>query len=159
MNPYAHHLVDRELDEVLTTTPSLLHKLACALTPGQLEAPYAPGKWSPRQILAHLADCELVYSFRLRQILAEENPTLQPFDQAAWANRYAAYEVPAAIALFQGNREWNLALLSTVTPADFARPGLHPERGPVTFQTIVETMAGHDLNHLQQLQIVVNQPV
>ncbi len=152
MNPYAHHLADRQLDEVLTATPKLLHDIACTLSPEQLEAPYAPGKWSPRQILAHMADCELAFSFRLRQMLAEDNPTLQPFDQTAWSTRYAPYEVPMALSLFCANRDWNLALLTTITPADLARPGLHPERGPITFQTILETMAGHDLNHLKQLQ-------
>ncbi len=154
MNPYAHHLADRALDQVLSTTPQRLHELACALTPEQLEGPLAPGKWSPRQILAHFADCELAFSWRLRQILAEQNPTLQPFDQDAWSKRYAAYEVPAALALFRANRDWNLALMSTATPEDLERPGFHPERGPITFQTILETMAGHDLHHLKQLQAV-----
>ena len=152
MNPYAHHLAGRDLDEVLTSTPVRLHALACALTPEQLEVPIAPGKWSPRQIFAHLADCELSFSFRLRQILAEDSPILQPFDQAAWATRYQAYETPAALALFRANREWNLALLTTLSPADLTRPALHPERGPVTFQTTLETMAGHDLNHLHPLE-------
>ncbi len=156
MNPYAHHLADRPLDEVLTSTPARLHEAACALTPEQLEAPIAPGKWSPRQILAHLADCELAFSWRLRQVLATEPggppATLQPFDQAAWATRYQAYETPAALALFRATREWNLALLSTLEPEDLLREGFHPERGLITFQTILETMAGHDLNHLKQLQ-------
>ncbi len=168
MNPYAHHLANRRLDEVLTTTPRLLHEAACALTPEQLEAPFAPAvdgktKWSPRQILAHLADCELAFSWRLRQVLANPAgappPLLQPFDQEAWATRYQPCEVPAALALFRTSREWNLALLTTVTPEDLTRQGLHPERGLLTFQTLLETMAGHDLNHLKQLQSAAAQPV
>ena len=57
----------------------LLHQAACALTPEQVEVPIAPGKWSVREVVAHLADCELVFSFRLRQTLAEEAPVIQPF--------------------------------------------------------------------------------
>ena len=161
VNPYAHHLADRRLGEVLTTTPGLLHELACALTPEQLEAPIAPGKWSPRQILAHLADCELAFSWRLRQVLAGSPgappPVLQPFDQTEWATRYQAYETPAALALFRNAREWNLALLTTLASADFQKEGLHPERGLLTFQTLLETMAGHDLNHLKQLQAAASE--
>lgn len=163
MNPYAHHLAERPLDEVLTATPAALQSAAHALTPEQLETPIAPGKWSPRQILAHMADCELAFSFRLRQVLAAPDPagpplTLQPFDQDHWATRYRAYTAGAALELFTSARAWNLALLTTVEPDDLKREGFHPERGLLTFQTLLETIAGHDLNHLKQLQSLAAGP-
>ena len=156
LNPYARASNGLDPIPVLSTTADTLESIACSLTPEQLDTPQAPGKWSPRELLAHLADCELAFSFRLRQTLAGladgTTPILQPFDQDAWATHYAAYTVPAALALFRAARDWNLALLTTVTPADAARPAQHPERGKMTFQIIVETMAGHDRHHLKQLE-------
>ena len=154
LNPYAPFLANLNPILVLADTPTRLAGFALALTPEQLETRRAPGKWSPREILAHLADCELVFAFRLRQTLAIPNPIIQPFDQDAWAQRYRAYDVPTALTLFANLRAWNLALLTTVSPAEHTLPTHHPERGQMTFQTILETMAGHDLNHLQQLESI-----
>ena len=122
--------------------PGLLHQACCELTPEQIEAPIALGKWSPREIAAHLADCELVFSFRLRQTLAPApgaSPAIiQPFDQEAWAQRYAAYDLPAALELFRAARAWNLKLIGSLGEADLNRETTHPERGTLTFQTILE---------------------
>jgi hypothetical protein len=149
MNPYAQHLAGRDPHSILahTTTElrTTLHKIA------DPEAHPAPGKWSAKEILSHLADCEIVFAFRLRQTLAETNHTIQPFDQDQWATRYASYNAEEALGLFAVTRHWNLSLLKHVTPEDLAKPVTHPERGGMTFQTIVETMAGHDANHLLQL--------
>ena len=121
----------------------------------QIEAPIAAGKWSPREIVAHLADCELVFSFRLRQTLAMPSPVIQPFDQDEWAKRYAAYDIASALEMFRAARGWNVKLIGGLSEADWQREMTHPERGTMTFQTVVETMAGHDNNHLQQLQSVL----
>ena len=159
LNPYARFLADQDPRAVLAATPGLVHQALCAMTPEQVEAPYAAPvagkqKWSPREIVAHLADCELAFAFRLRQTLAEDAPILQPFDQELWAHNYAAYDLPSALETFRASRAWNLRLIGSLSAAAFARPVTHPERGTMTFQTIIETMAGHDLNHLQQLQSV-----
>ena len=154
VNPYAENLGEQDARAVLAATPGLLHQAACALTPEQFEAPIAPGKWSVREIVAHLADCEIAFSFRLRQVLAEPGIVLQPFDQTLWAKHYAGYDVPAGLELFRAARGWNLKLVGGLGPADFERAGSHPERGVVSFQRILETMAGHDLNHLVQVQRV-----
>ncbi len=154
LNPYASFLAEQNPRAVLAASPGLIHQAVCRLTPEQIAAPIAPGKWSPCQIVAHLADCELDDSVRLRQTLATVNPVVQPFDQDAWAARYAAYTLPAALELFRAAREWNLKLIGACSPADFLRELTHPERGTMTFQVMLETMAGHDLNHLAQLQQV-----
>ncbi len=158
LNPYAPYLAGQEPLPVLTATPGRLDALACGMTREQLDASPAPGKWSPREILAHLADCEVVFCFRLRQTLAAPvdlpHPVIQPFDQERWAQRYAAYDVPSALALFRAAREWNLRLLGGVSASEMERVTTHPERGTMTFRTIVETMAGHDINHLQQLEAI-----
>lgn len=113
---------------------------------------YAPGKWTGKQILAHLADAEIGIAFRIRQVLSQDNHTIQPFDESAWARRYDNVDVEAALASFLALRRWNLALFRTLGPADLAREAVHPERGPETLDTIVRLLAGHDLNHLAQLE-------
>jgi uncharacterized damage-inducible protein DinB len=152
LNPYAKFLDGKEPIPVLTTTAGNLHSLTAPLSPAQIDRSPALGKWSIREILAHLADCELVFCFRLRQTLAEDHSIIQPFDQERWAQRYAAYNFDSALALFEAARNWNLRLLLTISEDDRRHPTTHPERGTMTFWTIVETMAGHDINHMQQIE-------
>ena len=117
-----------------------------------MERSLAPGKWTVRQILCHLADCEIAFAFRWRQALAEENHVVQPFDQDHWASRYASLSADGALRTFVALRRWNVLLLEKLSAADWERGVTHPERGRQTFRTLVETMAGHDLNHLAQLE-------
>jgi uncharacterized damage-inducible protein DinB len=152
LNPYEKFLGDEDPVAVLFATPNRLEKLVAELSDARIEAAPAPGKWSIREIVAHLADCELVFAFRLRQTLASEHAVIQPFDQGVWGERYAAYDFATALEMFLATREWNLKLLATVSPADRRKPTTHPERGTMTFWTIVETMAGHDVNHLEQIE-------
>jgi uncharacterized damage-inducible protein DinB len=154
LNPYAKFVGEQDKLAILAATPDLLHEALCKLTPEQTAAPIAPGKWSPCQIAAHLADCELVFSFRLRQTLAEDAPIVQPFDQDKWAKQYASYDLPLAMSLFCAARAWNMKLVAGLTELDYTRQMTHPERGTMTFDTLLETMAGHDLNHLRQVQAV-----
>jgi uncharacterized damage-inducible protein DinB len=156
LNPYAKFLDGRDPIPVITSTADHLRALTESLSPAQADAPPAPGKWSVREIISHHADCELVFSFRLRQTLSEEHAIIQPFDQETWSKRYAAYDLPSALALFTATRNWNLKLLTTVDEADRHRPTTHPERGTMILWTIVETMAGHDINHLQQLERIAS---
>ncbi len=154
LNPYEKYLDGRPLDAILASTTEQLGALIAAIGPEKSAARPAPDKWSPAEILCHLADCELVFAFRLRQTLAEDAPTVQPFDQEKWAETYPAIGAEQALATFSALRRWNLLLLAAALPAAANRPVTHPERGQMTFQTIVGTMAGHDLNHLAQLQIM-----
>jgi uncharacterized damage-inducible protein DinB len=152
LNPYEKFLAGQEPIPVLTSTADRLYALTTPLSGAQIDRPVAPGKWSIREIAAHLADCELVFSFRLRQTLSQKHALIRPFDQEAWATRYAAYDLDSALSLFKAARNWNLRLLTTVTEEDRHHPTTHPERGTMTFWAIVETMAGHDINHLQQIE-------
>ncbi|MBZ5622173.1 MAG: DinB family protein [Acidobacteriia bacterium] len=157
VNPYASFLGDRKPREVIAETSQRLASLAERLGPDGLERSLAPGKWPARAILCHLADCETVFAFRLRQALAEPHHIIQPFDQDAWATRYASLDAEAALAVFSAVRKWNLALLDAVTPEQLSKTLHHPERGDMTFQTVIETMGGHDLNHLRQLETIASQ--
>ena len=152
LNPYERFMAGRDPISIIAATPAQLTKLADRLPPDQLALRIPQGKWNAREIVAHLADCELVFSFRMRQTLADDHPTLQPFDQDRWAARYANCDMTSALSLFGAARNWNLLLLAGVSEAERTRPATHPERGTMTLWTIVETMAGHDLNHLQQIE-------
>ena len=152
LNPYAKFLGDRDPIEVLEMTWVHLVRLFERMPEDEIKLRPPAGRWSAREIVVHLADCELVFSFRLRQTLAEDNYVIQPFDQDRWAARYATFDRSTALRLFSAARDSNLILLNEVTPAEWDRPVNHPERGTMTFRTIVETMAGHDLNHLAQLE-------
>ena len=154
LNPYDKFVAGHAPDAILAATPAKLAALLQAIGTAKAAVPLAPGKWSPAQILAHLADCEIAFGFRLRQTLAEDNHVIQPFDQDKWAATYRDVSATQALATFTALRAWNLTLIRTALPASAAKPANHPERGSMTFLTIVETMAGHDLNHIAQLQTV-----
>ena len=159
MNPYAPHLGDRDPLAVIAATPKRLQSLLDTIGAERAGRSPAPGKWSAREILCHLADCEVVFAFRLRQTLAEAHHVIQPFDQEKWASTYGAYDAGAALDVFSSVRRWNLALIRGTAPGALSKPVTHPERGDMTFQVLVETMAGHDLNHLRQIESMAGQAV
>jgi uncharacterized damage-inducible protein DinB len=153
MNPYASFLGAKDPHEVIAATCNRLNDFVGALGPKVDVAP-APGKWSAREIVCHLADTELVFAFRLRQSLAEPLHVIQPFDQDKWAERYAIYDAASALEIFKAVREWNLKLIASLTSEEKLKKLTHPERGEMTLGVIVETMAGHDLNHLAQIEAI-----
>ena len=162
LNPYASYLNGQDPITVLTATSDRIRTLTAGLDKAQINARPNPRKWSIREIAAHLADCEIVFSFRLRQTLAppleQPHAIIQPFDQDAWAQRYSAYQLEPALALFQAARNWNLLFFNTVSHEDRHRRTTHPERGTMNLWTIIETMGGHDINHLQQIERLAATP-
>ena len=156
MNPYASYLGDRDPVQTIAATSERLGALVTALGAAGTGQALAPGKWSVREILCHLADTELVFAVRLRQTLAEPHHVIQPFDQDQWAATYPPFDAHSALAVFTTVRNWNLKLIDTVPASAFSKPVTHPERGEMTFRTIVETMAGHDLNHLGQIETIAS---
>jgi hypothetical protein len=114
-----------------------------------------PEKWCILEILGHLADIEIVYAHRLRQMLADEKPVLAPMDQDVWAKNLGYLEMPAAelVALYGLNRHYTLRLLRRLKPADLERSAFHPElQKSVPVSRIVEQMSGHGANHLVQIE-------
>src|SRR5579863_7126343 len=139
-NPYASQLGGRDPFEVTRATPVRLENLLHVLGPEKINVAPAPGKWSVRDILCHLADCEIVFAFRLRQALAEDHHVIQPFDQDRWAVTYGHFDARTALATFSTVRQWNLALIAGLKAEDFNKPLNHPERGDMTLSVVVETM-------------------
>jgi len=154
MNPYASFLGERDPFAVIESTSRRLSEIVAQLPTGRVEWRPAPGKWNVREILCHLADCEIAFAFRLRQTLAEPHHVIQPFDQELWAGTYGGLTLRGALSAFSALREWDLALISTTPAEGMHKKVTHPERGEMTFGVIVETMAGHDLNHLLQLEAI-----
>jgi hypothetical protein len=148
------HLGDRPPVASLEETSTRIRDLAQRLGGAGMARSYGPGKWTGAQVLCHLADAEIAIGFRLRQALSEENHTIQPFDQERWADRYPALDGALAARTFFALRQWNLALIKSLTPTDLERPAYHPERGPEPVGHIIKMLAGHDLNHLAQLDQV-----
>jgi hypothetical protein len=145
-------LGERNPIESMAETAARVEALARKLGAERLSKSWGPGKWTGKQILAHLADAEVGIGFRIRQVLSQEGHRIQPFDESAWARRYENVDHEAALASFLALRRWNLALLRALGPDELAREAFHPERGPETLGTIVRLLAGHDLNHLAQLE-------
>jgi hypothetical protein len=156
-NPYAAKLGSRDEKEVIAASPARLSALLEKIGSNRVESKLGPGKWSVREILCHLADTEIAFSFRLRQILAEPDHVIQPFDQDQWARHYRKCSAQQALEVFTALRQWNTSLVSGVSRSEWSKAATHPERGALTFATIVQTMAGHDLNHLEQLEKIAAQ--
>jgi len=151
LNPYAGDLGERDPVGVIAQTPVRLAQVVDGLSTAEIEARPAPGKWCVREVVAHLADCEIAFGFRLRQSFGGQS-LLQPFDQDAWARAYAGLPVEQALATFTALRAWNVLFVRGLSEADKQLPAVHPERGEMRLWTIVETMAGHDLHHLAELK-------
>jgi hypothetical protein len=143
--------------EVLERTPSLLRQRLAGVPAGQLAIPEAPGKWSVRQVLQHLADSELVGGFRFRMILAHDRPPLVGYDQDLWAARlhYERADPQVALNEFETLRRANVRLLTGLPPEDLQRVGVHAERGDESVDRLLKLYAGHDLLHLRQVDRIL----
>src|SRR5215475_1775026 len=129
MNPYASFLGDRDPLQVIAGTAKQLSSLMETIGAQRAEQAPAPGKWSAAEILCHLADCEAVFAYRLRQAATQDFHVIQPFDQDAWAAGYGAIDPEFALAVFTAVRRWNVALFERMTAAEMERKLNHPERG------------------------------
>jgi hypothetical protein len=150
-------LGDRDPMTVLRATEKALRDAIEAVPPAVLRRPEKPGKWSALEVLQHLADSELVWSYRMRLVAAEDRPTLTGYDQDAWVTGlgYRDVDPDDALEQFALLRRLNLRLLDGLPPEGLARVGVHNERGDESLGHMVRLYAGHDLVHLRQLERVL----
>jgi uncharacterized damage-inducible protein DinB len=142
--------------EVQKSTAEKLSKLIHGLDKPKLTRRPAPNKWSISEILAHLADAEIVGAWRLRSVLAQNGTTIQAFDQNAWAGafNYQQQDALASLETFRVLRASSLALLASIPKELWENYGTHSERGKETVAHIVRMYAAHDLNHLRQVEAI-----
>jgi len=146
-------LGDRNPLEVLEQTASTLAEIVRTHSETVLRTRPFEGKWTPNEIIGHLADCEWVYGYRLRLILCEDNPIIPGTNQDLWvaAQRHNEREPSELVEMFRTMRRFNLAFSKPMSPVDLKRTGQHNERGPESLAVMLRMLAGHDFSHLDQI--------
>ena len=145
--------------KVQKATPGKIKKLILGLTPKQLKWKPEPGTWSIGEIVAHLADAEIVGSWRMRLIAGASGTTVQPCDQDVWASlfQYGKRDAKQSLEVFRVLRENNLAMLKALPRDSWDNFGMHAERGKETITHVVRMFAGHDTNHVKQIEGIAAQ--
>jgi hypothetical protein len=139
---------------VQAATAKKLERLIKGVPTAKLRKRPAPDKWSVSEILAHFADVEVVVGFRMRSILGAPGTPVAAFDQDSWVitGHYEKRDPRKSIEHFRVAREANLSLLKSLKPEQWKHYGMHAERGQETIEHVVRMLAGHDLNHIQQIE-------
>jgi uncharacterized damage-inducible protein DinB len=140
--------------EILAATPRQIARLVEGVSRKNLSQRPASHTWSVTEILAHLADTELVYGFRIRVILGASGAPIQGIDQDAWAKSsdYAKHDPALSLEAFRITRERMVRLLKSLPRESWDFYGMHSERGKETVTRVVEMLAGHDVNHVKQIK-------
>jgi len=143
--------------ELQASTPGKLERLIKGLSMTKLRERPVADKWSVSEIVAHLADAEIVTGFRMRLILGAPGAPIAAYDQNSWvtSGHYEKRDPRKSVEQFRVLREANLALLEPLTPEQWKHYGMHSERGQETIELMVRMAAGHDINHLQQIERIL----
>ena len=152
------YLGSKDPMQSLREMPAALTDLVRDVPEAALRSSSAPGKWSVAEIIAHLADAELVSGYRIRAILgAEDGVPIAAYDQDRWAaaGNYRAVPIGPALASFSALRAMNLRLLESLAASAWDKYGTHAERGRESVRDLVQLVAGHDLNHLSQIRKIL----
>jgi hypothetical protein len=150
-NPYAEPLGPLDPIKGLSETPKKIKALTSKWTARQWNKSYAPGKWTARQIVVHLAQSELALTTRVRFAASAPGYVAQPFDQDAWLALDHA-DGPTAVDAYVALRRFNLAMFKGMSPKLRTQPFTHPEYGELTPDWVAAQLAGHELHHLRQLK-------
>lgn len=140
--------------KVLESTPKKIAKLFRGSTVRKLANRPEEGKWSAAEIIAHLAESEIVFGYRLRLVLGANGTAIQAFDQDVWQSNaeYLKRKPRLGLDLFCVLRGANVALLKSLPKERWEDFGMHSERGKETVLRMAELYAGHDVNHVMQIE-------
>ena len=143
---------------VQAATATNLERLIEGVPASTLRRRPAADQWSASEIVAHLADAEIVIGFRMRLILGAPGTPIAAYDQDSWvtSGHYDKRDPRKSVEQFRALREANLALLESLTPEQWQQHGMHSERGPETIEQMVRMTAGHDVNHLRQIERILS---
>jgi uncharacterized damage-inducible protein DinB len=156
---FASYVAGKDVVAMQREAPKTLARLIEGVAESKLKAKPASGKWSVTEIIAHMAEDELISTWRYRQMVEHECPDLRDFDQDLWAKLgdYAAWHPNEALEMFRLLREANLRMFATLTPEQWERTGMHAERGKITVRGQVTHMAAHDVNHIEQIERILRE--
>ncbi len=151
------YLEGRDPVALLAATPGRIAGLVKGVPRARLDRRPRPGAWSITEILAHLADTEIVQGFRLRHILGKNGTEIQSFDQDAWAAAfsYADHDPDLSLKAYLTDRERTVKLLGSLKPEQWDCYGMHAERGRETVTRVAQMTAGHDINHMRQIEAIL----
>jgi hypothetical protein len=151
-NPYAGDLGSLDPMKALADTPKKIHALIAKWPARRWEKSYAPGKWTARRILVHLAQTELALTTRVRFAASQDGYVAQAFDQDQWLALDDRADGATALGAYLALRRMNVIMFRSMTPAQRKRAFTHPEYGQLTPEWVAAQLAGHDIHHLEQLR-------
>ena len=133
----------------IADAPGQVRKAVDGLTDEQLDTPYREGGWTVRQVVHHLVDSHTNAAIRYRLAVTEDNPTIKPYDQAAWAalDDARTAPVPPALAVLEGLHDRWARLLRSLKDEDFSRTLQHPEDGPIDIDWMLQMYGWHGRHH------------
>lgn len=143
--------------KIQASTAKKIERLLKGVPAAKLRKRPAADKWSVADIITHLADNEIICGTRFRMILGAPGTAIPAYDQNSWvtSSHYEKRDARKSLEQFRAVREANLVLLKTLTREQWKHHGVHPERGVETIERIVTLVAGHDVNHLKQIERAV----
>jgi len=140
----------RELVDQIAATPARMREAVAGLSEEQLDTPYRDGGWTVRQVVHHVPDSHMNAYTRVKLALTEEQPTIKPYDEAAWAKLNDVRDTPietSLVLLDTLHQRWD-TILRAMTDTDFERTLLHPEHGVMTLDALVAMYAWHGRHHV-----------
>jgi hypothetical protein len=153
-NPYGKFVEGLDVMQCLDETPKRIESLVRAWPREKDQRSHAPGKWTAQQVLTHLAHIEMVFALRLRFALAQDGYVVQPFEQDDWMKNEPPQSALSALDTYVALRRMTLALCRSLTPAQRAKTFTHPEYGLLDVNWMLAWAAGHERNHLPQIEAV-----
>jgi hypothetical protein len=131
-----------------------LTQLIAGIPAERLHQHPAPDRWSVAEILAHLSETEIVSSWRYRQMIEHDGAPLPSYDQDLWEalGEYSSRDPEKSLQVFQSLREANLRMFDRLSPEQWQRHGIHAERGRMSVADLAHQVAGHDINHIEQIR-------
>jgi hypothetical protein len=137
----------------LQSSPIVIERLIRLIPPDQRDLALQPNRFTPREVIAHLADWEPIMLSRVQQSLSQPGSTVEGWDEGVMAieNRYSERNIDEQLAHFAARRMEAIALFQTLAPDQLTRTIIHPERGVMTVDDQISLLLGHDMYHIEQL--------
>ena len=143
----------RAFIDQIAAAPARMREAVAGLSESQLDTPYRDGGWTVRQVVHHVPDSHMNAYTRVKLALTETEPTIRPYDEAAWAKLNDVRDTPIAVSLtlLEALHDRWVRILRALTTEDFARTLLHPEHGVMTLDSLIAMYAWHSRHHVAHI--------